>query len=217
MTWSDVFPILTDELYDDYLASASKKARKEAETWFSEQRTINPRDVGHIVSVSLFWKNIRSEQPDIVIRNRADFMSAGKRRKLLRFEPWSHYVAPLLEGSYRLHASRSDVAFRVYLASDLEFLIPDLVEAGCEVRLMKSSSLRHNPGAMWRFLAFGDTGKLVTVVDADRARLVELDVARTEAMAQSGLNWWRVPVGRAERSGQRELSPLHRPANGQPR
>lgn len=194
MTWSDVFPILTDELYDDYLASASKKARKEAETWFSEQRTINPRDVGHIVSVSLFWKNIRSEQPDIVIRNRADFMSAGKRRKLLRFEPWSHYVAPLLEGSYRLHASRSDVAFRVYLASDLEFLIPDLVEAGCEVRLMKSSSLRHNPGAMWRFLAFGDTGKLVTVVDADRARLVELDVARTEAMAQSGLNWWRVPV-----------------------
>ena len=194
MTWSDAFPILTDELYDEYLASAPKKLRREAAGWFAEQQTINPRDVRHIVSVSLFWKNISSHQPDIVIRDRADFMAAGKRRNLLRFEPWSHYVKPLLEGAYRLHATRDDAAFRVYLAADLEFLQEDLVEAGCEVRLMKSSSIRHNPGAMWRFLAFAETGKLITVVDADRAERPERDLARTEAMAQSGLHWWRVPV-----------------------
>ena len=194
MTWSDVFPILSDELFDDYLAEASKKFRKETAGWFAEQRTINPRTVRHIVSVSLFWKNIRSHQPDIVIRDRADFMSAEQGGRLLRFEPWSAYVKPVLEGAYRLHAVREDVAFRVYLAADLEFLVEDLVAAGCEVRLMKSSSIRHNPGAMWRFLALAETDRLVTIVDADRAAHAEPDILRTEAMAESGLNWWRVPT-----------------------
>jgi hypothetical protein len=63
MTWTDVFPILSDELYDEYLAKASKKFRKEAACWFAEARTSNPRTVPHIVSVCLFWKNIRSHQP----------------------------------------------------------------------------------------------------------------------------------------------------------
>ena len=114
MTWSDVFPILSDELFDAYLAEAPKKFRKEAAGWFAEQRTINPRPVRHIVSVCLFWKNIRSHQPDIVIRDRADFMAAEKSRKLLRFDPWSTYVRPVLEGAYRLHAAWEDVAFRVF-------------------------------------------------------------------------------------------------------
>ena len=194
MNWSDVFPILTDELIDDYAAKAPLKFKREAAGWFAEKRTINPLTVRHIVSVSLFWKNIRSAQPEIVIKDRAWFMAAGER-KLLRFEPWSYYVKPLLEGAYALQAAgREDVAFRVYLAADLEFLIPDLVEAGCEVRLMKSNSIRHNPGAMWRFLALAETDKLITIVDADRAATPFFDIERTEAMAGAGLNWWRVPV-----------------------
>ncbi len=193
MTWSDVFPIFPDELYDEYLADAPKQFRREADQWFAEKQTFNRRDVRHIVSVSLFWKNINSDQPDIVIRDRADFMSAGKTRKLLRFEPWSYYVKPVLEAAYRLHAARNDVAFRVYLAADLEFLVEDLVAAGCEVRLMCSSSIRHNPGAMWRLLALADCDRLITIVDADHARQVEYDVSRTEAMAQCDLKWWRVP------------------------
>jgi hypothetical protein len=82
----------------------------------------------------------------------------------------------------------------VYLAADLEFLIPDLVIAGCEVHLMKSSSIRHNPGAMWRFLAFEETDKLVTLVDADRAANPLPDIVRTETTAKAGLGFWRVPV-----------------------
>ena len=194
MNWSDVFPILTDELIDDYATRAPAKFKRDAAGWFEEKRTINPRPVKHIISVSLFWKNIWSHQPDIVIKDREWFMTAGQR-KVLRFEPWSHYVRPLLEGAYALQLSnREDVAFRVYLAAELEFLVPDLVEAGCEVRLMQSSSIRHNPGAMWRFLALADTDKLITIVDSDRASMPFLDVARTEAMAAAGLNWWRVPV-----------------------
>lgn len=209
MTWSNVFPILSEELLDRYMATAPRTLRGQAEKWFGEAQIINRRDVSHIVSVSLFWKNIRSSEPDIVIRDRNDFMTAGRRRKLLRFEPWSHYVVPILQGAYRLHANREDVAFRVYLAADLAFLVPDLVAAGCEIRLMKSSSLRHNPGALWRFLALGEAAKLVTVIDADRAELVELDVARTEFMAQAGLRWWRVPVwGELNETGKVSYRPF---------
>jgi len=59
---------------------------------------------------------------------------------------------------------------------------------------MKSSSIRHNPGAMWRFLALEEKDRLVTIADADRADDLEADIAMTEEMARLGLKFWRVPV-----------------------
>lgn len=56
----------------------------------------------------------------------------------------------LLDGTAILKEARPDVVFRVYLAADLEFLVPDLVAAGCEIKLMANYSIRHNTGAMWR-------------------------------------------------------------------
>ena len=194
MSWSDVFPILSDEHVDEYEARVSTKERRQYEQWFAVQRVVNPQPAGHILSTSLFWKNIRLAQPRIVIKDRAMLMRSDKKGKLLRYDPWTHYVAPLLQGAHWLRKSRLDAVFRVYLAADLEFLLPDLVAAGCEVYLMKSDSLAHNPGAMWRLLAFEEVGKLVTVVDADRAARPESDLARTEEAKRMGLGWWRVPV-----------------------
>jgi hypothetical protein len=194
MNWTDVFPVLDDAMVDKFEAEASRKERGELAEWFAVQRVVNRREVGHIVSVSLFWKNIRSHEPDILIKDRAMFMGVGRRRQLLRFDPWEHYAEPLIKGALWVQVNRPDVAFRVYLAADLEFLIPDLVIAGCEVYLMKSSSIRHNPGAMWRFLAFEETDKLVTLVDADRAAQPLADIVRTETTAKAGLGFWRVPV-----------------------
>ena len=194
MSWTNAFPILTDEMVDAYEAEASAVERRRHDEWFRIERVENPRDVKHIVTTSLFWKNINSDLPDIVIKSRSAFMNAGRSKKVLRFSPWEDYVVPLLQGAHQMHRKRDDTAIRVYLASDLEFLIPDLVAAGCEVRLMATSSLRHNPGAMWRFLALGEKGKWVTNIDADRAHLWEADVARTEETARMHLGWWRVPV-----------------------
>ena len=78
-----------------------------------------------------------------------------------RFEPWDHYVQPLLERN-------------------------------CEVVLMKGSSIRHNPGAMWGLLALEHEG-LVTITDSDRAGEVAHDIERTELVVQHGLGHWRVP------------------------
>ena len=100
---------------------------------------------------------------------------------------------PLLEGAALLKKARPDAVFRVYLAADLKFLIRDLVAVGCEVMLMKSSSIRHNPGAMWRFLAFEEKDRWVTVTDSDLARDVVNSVERTETIMTAGLGLWRVP------------------------
>lgn len=59
---------------------------------------------------------------------------------------------------------------------------------------MKSSSVRHNPGAMWRFLALEEKTCLVTMCDSDRAPTAEPDILRTEEMAKAGLGMWRLPV-----------------------
>ncbi len=57
---------------------------------------------------------------------------------------------------------------RVYLAADLEFLVPQLLLPGVEVYVMHSKSLAAAPGSLWRFLVFQDkTVKAAYVKDAD--------------------------------------------------
>ena len=154
MSWTTVFPVLTDEMVGQFETEATEAERAELDGWFSVARVINPQPLTrHIVSTSLFWKNPRKDDPDLPSLDRKALKHAKRRGLVRRFDPWPHYVEPLLAGARQILESRSDVVFRVYLAADLDFLVKDLVKAGCEVRLMKSSSVRHNPGAMWRFLA----------------------------------------------------------------
>ncbi len=196
MSWSDIFPILTDELELQYEAEVSPEDVEKYETWFGVQRVINPRIIvgakQHLVAASLFWKNTKAEEPELPVITRELMKNALKLGLVRRFDPWSHYVQPLLDGVEKLMDLRPDVVFRVYLAADLEFLVGDLVERNCEVFLMKGSSIRHNPGAMWRFLALEHDG-LVTITDSDSSREVIHDVERTEWVAQHGLGHWRTP------------------------
>ncbi len=195
MSWTTVFPVLTDEMVEQYEAESTGAERSELDGWFSIQRVINPQPrMRHVVSTSLFWKNPRGNDPELPSLDRKTLKQARKRGLVCRYEPWSHYVEPLLAGARQILSRRTDVTFRVYLAADLEFLVKDLVKAGCEIRLMKSSSVRHNPGAMWRFLALEEKDSLVTLCDSDRAPMAEPDILRTEEMAKAGLGLWRVPV-----------------------
>lgn len=111
-----------------------------------------------------------------------------------RFNPWDHYVLPLLKLTPGILEKNPEATLRVNLAKDLEFLSADLVAVGCEVYLMKSSSINFAPGGLWRFLPFSEEGKQVTVTDIDRLNEIESDLVRTRIMAQSGLGAWRVPV-----------------------
>jgi hypothetical protein len=107
-----------------------------------------------------------------------------------------------------------DVEFRLYLASDLDFLIDELTALGWTVYLMRSPSVRYAPGGFWRFLALEDKGKLVTVIDTDRMSEVDGEIARTKLMAQLKLGLWRVPGYYGSDNGKGNDTVRYRPILG---
>lgn len=204
MSWTDIFPVLSDSLVIDYQTLATTAERLEMEEWLGvekifparrrpSEKTGQGRRRRHLVSATLFWKHVQGADPDLPVPSRERLVMAKRLGLVKRFSPWTSYVEPLMDWSARAVERHPDVAFRLYLARDLEFLVPDLTELGWEVHLMKSSSLRYCPGGFWRFLALGERGKCVTVIDTDRMNVVDGEIARTKMMDEMGLGLWRVP------------------------
>ncbi len=213
MSWTDIFPHLSDDAIEEYEDLVSESEREELAHFFRIASWHNKVESApaHLVAASLFWKPAESGDADFPELTRdvlADPSAYGITARI--GNPWEHYVAPLILGARDLKLQRPDVAFRVYLANDLEFLVPYLVQVGCEVALMESSSLRHNPGAMWRFLAMEEEC-LVTITDSDRAWYVIHDVERTEIAAEAGIGFWRVPYTWGEEATKKGLPSHYRP------
>jgi hypothetical protein len=193
MSWTDVFPVFTDELIEQYLAKTKPEDELLLDEWCAIARVFNPQKSQHLVVANLFWKNFEAGEGELPPITRKLMKNAKKLGLISRYPPWEHYVLPLLEGAAKLRLARPDVVFRVYLAADLKFLVKDLVAVGCEVMLMQGSSIRHNPGAMWRFLALEEAERWITVTDSDRATWVSNDVERTETIIQGSYRFWRSP------------------------
>ncbi len=193
MSWSDFYPVFEESQISEYVRIATPEERAELEEWCVVDRRINDRPARHRVAVSLFWKNLTAAEGEVLVVSREQMMNADKLGMISRYAPWDHYVKPLLKGAVLLRKARPEVVLRVYLAADLEFLVEDLVAVGCEVFLMKSASIRHNPGAMWRFLALEAADEWITVIDADRGDDILSDVERSEQAMAAGLGLWRVP------------------------
>ncbi|GAA5483827.1 beta-1,6-N-acetylglucosaminyltransferase [Haloferula sargassicola] len=195
MGWTDVFPVFTEEMVDDFEAQVTPDERAELETWYGTERVLNAQpDKPDIVSVSLFWKNVREGDPELPTPTREILQNAQELGFAKRYCPWDHYVKPLLELAPELMAKFPDAVVRVYLARDMEFLAEELAEVGNEVHVMKSSSIHFAPAGLWRFLPFSESGKRVTVTDIDRLNELESDLLRSKTMEQAGLGAWRVPV-----------------------
>lgn len=193
MSWSDIFPLMDDSLINLYRSTASETEKAEVRDFFRVESVHNLKSSKHLVSTSLFWKPAFSTDQDYPAVTRELMQDPNKAGLPSRIKnPWSHYFLPILKGAKTLNKGRSDATLRIYLAKDLEFLIPDLTGAGCEVFLMASSSIRHNPGAMWRFLAM-EEDRLVTITDSDRAPRVIHDIHRTDEISKTKLSYWRVP------------------------
>ncbi len=194
MSWTDAFPVFTEEMVEQFDLLATEAEKTELEELHGIARVFNAQNKPHIFSVSLFWKHTRECEPDLPLPTRERMKNARRLGLARRFDPWEHYVEPLLNHVPRLKKQYPSVAFRVYLARDLEFLIPDLVESGCEVCWMKSSSIRLVPGSVWRYLPFEEHGKIVTMADSDIIEQAPKFIARTEAMAAANLGAWRQPL-----------------------
>ena len=241
MSWTDIFPVLDDEMLDRYRAGVSDEEKAEFESLLgvssvkcqvsSEEqagadlrgdpggRSCNPECSAddpapdappletehlkletranaaprHIVSATLFWKNVNGKDPELPRPTREMLVDAKRMALVKRFAPWDSYVAPLMLHTRAAAARHPEVTFRLYLAGDLDFLAPELAALGWEICLMKSPSLRYCPGGFWRFLALEEPDALVTVIDTDRMNEVSDEIQRTAAMADMGLGLWRVP------------------------
>ena len=194
MSWTDAFPVMTDEMVEEFEALAIPEEKAELAKWYGVKEVFNAQDKPHLVSFSLFWKPGWTSNKIYPAPTREILQSAGELGLDLPFEPWSHHIQPVLDIVPALLCKFDDVAARVYLAADLEFLVPDLVDAGCEVHLMRHASLADAPGVAWRLLAFAEQDKLVTMIDAAGVRDVGLDLKRTRTMRKTGLGCWREPI-----------------------
>ena len=219
MSWTDIFPVLDNQMLDAYRAGVSEKEREEFEEWFGVARIFFPDSLQqnehharpsdpnslenchdsthtsvprHIVAATLFWKHVNSADPDLPPPTREMLVDAKRMGLVKRFAPWDSYVEPLMLHSKAAMARHPHATFRLYLAADLDFLIPELTALGWEIYLMKSPSIRYSPGGFWRFLALEEDA-LITVIDTDRMGEVSQEIARTEGMHQMGLGLWRVP------------------------
>lgn len=194
MSWTDVFPVMTQEMVEEFEELATPAEKVELEELYGVKEIFNAQDKLHLVSFSVFWKPSKASKKVYPTPTREILMNAGELGLDLRFEPWPHYIQPVLDTVPALLSKFDDIAARVYLAADLEFLVPDFVEAGCEVYLMRHPSVAHAPGVAWRLLAFAEKDRLVTMIDSDGIRDVALDIRRTRTMEKTGLACWREPV-----------------------
>lgn len=202
MGWTDVFPVFTEEMVDEYEATASLAEKAQLDEWYDTAYVINAQpDCADIVSVSLFWKNVRVGDEELPTPTREILQNAKELGYAKRFNPWDHYVRPLLEQVPRWKQKYPEVCFRVYLAKDLEFLAQELADSGNEVHVMKHSSIHFAPGGLWRFLPFDEPGKRVTVTDVDRLDELDSDLLRSKTMGEMELGAWRVPVPLDRTSG----------------
>lgn len=202
MSWTDIFPVLDDEMRCAYQEGVLATEKEEFEELLGVRR-VEAGDWGgvsasgqrarHIVSATLFWKHVSEGDPDLPVPTRERLVDARRMGLVKRFDPWDSYFEPLFTHTRGAVERHPDVTFRLYLAADLEFLVPELRDMGWEVCVMKSSSIRYCPGGFWRFLALEEEGALVTVIDTDRMNEVSHEISRTEAMAEMGLGLWRVP------------------------
>lgn len=195
MSWTDAFPVFTEEMVDEFEDQATPEDRANLESWYGTERVLNAQpDKLDVVSVSLFWKNVRYGDPELPTPTREILQNAQAMGLAKRFNPWDHYVKPLLERVPKLKQKFPEVVIRIHLANDMEFIADELAAAGNEVHVMKSSSILFAPGGLWRFLPFTEPGKRVTVTDVDRLNELESDLLRTKTMEDVGVGAWRVPV-----------------------
>ena len=114
MSWTDIFPMLSDEMLDAYRAGVSEKERGQYEEWLGVERIVpaasrkvqSPEGMGkskpHVVSATLFWKHVNGADPELPVPTRERLVMAKRLGLVKRFSPWESYVEPLIR-SRSLH------------------------------------------------------------------------------------------------------------------
>lgn len=145
--FNDVFKSLSlDYLYKLY--DSHPETHEVLDGYFRVKKKLGHQKAKKLLTYSLFWK------PQDVVNIETIHQKRHMKGKETSF--YELYVMPLKKNIAYFKKNESSTRIRIYLSSDLEFLVSDLSSSNVEIFVMESNSVGHSPGAMWRFLAFGD-------------------------------------------------------------
>ena len=189
MSWTDTIPVLSGEMMEDFEKNAGSEERQELDLWFKPRDVINPQPFSrHLVSVSIDGRAGQADgQAD------ADAGMTSHPPSAADTGYWKRFIEPITETLPTLLKELEGITVRVYLAPNLEFLVPDLSDAGCEIYLMEHFFTEHSLGTLWKYLAFAESNRFITTQDPSLFRDVVANLTRTETLAGLGLACWREP------------------------
>ena len=90
MSWTDIFPVFTDDQIEEFQREATPGDHALLEEWCGIAEVINPKEGRHVVAASLFWKNSTDTEGELPPISRELMMTARKRGLVSRFAPWDH-------------------------------------------------------------------------------------------------------------------------------
>lgn len=166
-TFADAFkPLRLPYLYK--LFDKHQEKHKELNAMFAIKRKYNVKNVRQkrVIAYSLFCKGPRLKDRNPSVSPQKIHVPSKSIKKGGSF--YDIYVRPLIRQLRVFRRFFPGWIARVYLASDLAFLVPKLLLPNVEVFLMESTSLAAAPGSLWRFLVFDDPSVSIGYIrDAD--------------------------------------------------
>lgn len=189
-SWQSLFPVLTpSKIIDTFKEQGGKDQGYFLRLFEVESVNGNLSGDEGIFSTSLFLQNHETNLHPVSDLSGICFDGSSQCEAAIVKAGWNkpsrpwfkHYAKPLMRYDGRK-------AVKVYLSNNLKNtdLFKDL-ESKHQVSVMAANSIRHDPGALWRFLGLSQEGK-VNICDCDNIG-DETDIS--EMMVESGLRWWR--------------------------
>ncbi len=87
MSWTAVFPVLTEAQVAEYEIHATPDERAEVAAWTEVARVINPQQGKHLIATSLFWKPAQAAENDFPRPTREVLRDAAKLGWVSRHAP----------------------------------------------------------------------------------------------------------------------------------
>jgi len=186
MSWTDYYPILTEEMISDFETGASQEEVTRLVELFAVETVWNRQRPDHIISIAITADDLPQDS-----RNGHDHGRCPQEDQ----ESWFRHLQPLFRSAEQLAPVSNALGFRVYLDKTLAFLAPALADMGIEVYQMAYSRSSRSLAKLWRLLALEEEGVLVTISEVAELGTLAADTDRTTLVALSGLWAWRIPTG----------------------
>lgn len=215
MHFEQIYPEFDDADIRTYEMLSNAEGMEDAKNQFRIASIHNAKEKKIVLSTALFAKPPDPGLQEIKIPEDLNKPHPSIRRGEATWNDafWDRFVA----GLDKLREAKLDWTVRVHLAQDLApFYLERLIDLDVEVRVMGSSSILHNPGACWRYLA-GDDAEIWFARDIEDLCPTYIELP----LMQRFISW----VSNEEVSGPRffricwnadydDVTTVYRPASG---